>query len=107
MCVDNMLVKECVIYFFVHINIFAKMETIKHDAAQCRFEVEVDGYTAYVKYRIVDGALDVVSTVVPREVGGRGIAGLLVEEAYRYADACGYERKATCSYAVAWLARPQ
>jgi predicted GNAT family acetyltransferase len=83
------------------------METIKHDAVQCRFEVEVDGFTAYVKYRIVDGALDIVSTVVPRELSGRGIAGKLVEEAYRYADASGYECKATCSYAVAWLARRQ
>ena len=81
------------------------METIKHDEALCRFEIEVDGYTAYVKYRIVDHALDIVSTVVPREIGGRGIAGKLVEEAYRYAVACGYERKATCSYAEAWLER--
>ena len=81
------------------------METIIHDESGCRFETEVDGYKAYVKYRIVDHALDVVSTVVPHEIGGRGIAAQLVEEAYRYAEACGYECKATCSYAVAWLAR--
>ena len=81
------------------------MDAIIHDEAQCRFEIKVDGYTAYVKYRIVDHALDIISTVVPREIGGRGIAARLVEEAYHYADACGYKRKATCSYAVAWLAR--
>ncbi len=81
------------------------MDVIKHDEAQCRFEIIVDGYTAYVKYRIVDHSLDVVSTVVPREIGGRGIAARLVEEAYRYAEASGYGCKATCSYAVAWLQR--
>ena len=48
------------------------MDAIIHDEAQCRFEIKVDGYTAYVKYRIVDHALDIISTVVPREIGGRG-----------------------------------
>lgn len=81
------------------------METINHDAAKCRFETVVEGYTAYVEYRVTDGVFDVVHTIVPPAIGGRGIAARLVEAAYLYAQARGYRREATCSYARVWLER--
>ncbi|MEG1999272.1 MAG: N-acetyltransferase, partial [Bacteroidales bacterium] len=36
---------------------------------------------------------------------GRGIASALVSESYAYADAVGLKRKASCTYAAAWLKR--
>ena len=78
---------------------------IKHEKDLCRFEVEVDGYKGYVDYKLVDGGLDIRHTIVPKEIGGRGIASALVKAAYDYARAEGLKPVATCSYAVTWLQR--
>ena len=69
------------------------------------FRVEVDGVTAYVAYTLADGALDIRHTIVPEEIGGRGIASALVKATYDYALENGYKPVATCSYAVVWLQR--
>ena len=61
---------------------------IKHNAEQRRFEIEVDGYT-----------------IVPSEIGGRGIASALVKAAYDFALENALKPIATCSYAVVWLQR--
>ena len=76
---------------------------ILHNEEQRRFYVEVEGYVAHVDYILVDGGLDIRHTVVPQQIGGRGIAGLLVQTAYDYAQAHGLKSIATCSYAVKWL----
>ena len=38
------------------------------------FKTVVDGYTAYVTYIIRDGKLDIRHTIVPPEIGGRGLS---------------------------------
>lgn len=78
---------------------------ISHNKNNCRFETVVDGYTAYVEYVIANNTIDIIHTIVPREIGGKGLAAALVEAAYRYGDSQGLQRKATCSYAAAWLKR--
>ncbi|MBP1615225.1 MAG: N-acetyltransferase [Bacteroidetes bacterium] len=78
---------------------------ITHDKQKGIFEVTVDGVAAHLSYVIVDGALDVRHTVVPEEIGGRGIASALVKSAYDYALENDYVPMATCSYAVVWLKR--
>lgn len=76
---------------------------IRHLSDRHRFYTEVEGYTAYVDYQIVDGGLDIRHTIVPRPIGGRGIASDLVRATYDYARAEGLKPVATCSYAVLWL----
>lgn len=78
---------------------------IKHLKELNRFTVEVDGYTARVDYKLADGGLDIRHTIVPDEIGGRGIASALVRAAYDYARAEGLKPIATCSYAVIWIQR--
>ncbi|MBO5182373.1 MAG: N-acetyltransferase [Paraprevotella sp.] len=81
------------------------MEII-HDEAGKQFKVEVDGHTAYVAYRLTaDNGLDIRHTIVPDEIGGRGIASALVKAAYDYARGNGLKPIATCSYAAVWLQR--
>lgn len=80
------------------------MEII-HDALRNQFKTEVEGHLAHVAYRIENGALDIRHTVVPEEIGGRGIASALVKAAYDYAREKDLRAVATCSYAVAWLER--
>ena len=79
------------------------MMDVMHRPDEHRFVVVVDGHTAYVEYEIVGDGFNIVHTIVPSEIGGRGIAGELVRVAYEYAEAQGLKRLATCSYAARWL----
>ena len=53
----------------------------------------------------IGNALDIIHTIVPKNLEGRGIAATLVETAYKYAKEQGLRPLATCSYAVVWLKR--
>ena len=81
------------------------MEEIVHDQKCRRFQTSVEGHTAYVEYDIHDSMLDILHTVVPPPVEGRGIASTLVRHAFDYALRQGLKPEATCSYARTWLAR--
>ncbi|MBE6232142.1 MAG: N-acetyltransferase [Bacteroidales bacterium] len=77
--------------------------SVTHDLERKRFEISIDGYIAYLLYDIHDSALDVLSTFVPEQLRGRGVAGKLVAAAYLYADSQDLARQAKCSYARKWL----
>jgi predicted GNAT family acetyltransferase len=78
--------------------------TLDEDAG--RFEVPVEDNKAVLKFRKVDDrTLDYVSTVVPPEARGRGIAGKLVRHALDWARDGGYEVIPTCSYVQSWIER--
>ena len=78
---------------------------IEHYPEKKVFQTVVDGETARLMYHVADGTLDVRHTIVPGEIGGRGIASALVKAAYDYALANELAPVATCSYAVKWLER--
>ena len=78
---------------------------IDHNPERNLFTTEVDGRTAYVQYDIHDGCLDILHTIVPGPIEGRGIASALCKSAYTYARENGLKPAATCSYAVSWLQR--
>ena len=78
---------------------------IIHQPDQHLFKTNVEGRTAFAQYRIINGGLDIIHTIVPKPLEGQGIAAALVKAAYDYALANGYMPKATCSYAVIWLQR--
>lgn len=80
------------------------MEII-HDLQNNMFRTKVDGYTAYVTYIVDNDKLDIRHTVVPPQIGGRGIAAQLVKCTYDYALKENLQPIATCSYAVVWLQR--
>lgn len=78
---------------------------ITHYPDNKRFETQVDGAVAFVQYRLSGDKLDIIHTIVPPAIGGRGIAAALVKYAYDYAVENGMKPSATCSYAVTWLHR--
>lgn len=80
---------------------------IRHDPEKRIVHTTVDGHTAHVEYSIHDGMLDILHTVVPPPVEGRGIASALVRHVFDYALRHGLKPEATCSYARTWLARHQ
>ena len=81
------------------------MTDIHHDAVAHRFITEADGHTAYVEYETGDGHIVITHTIVPSEIGGRGIAAALVRTALEYARARALHVDPQCSYADVWMRR--
>lgn len=78
---------------------------IVHDDLKKEFYVIVEGVRAYAQYEVTGGIFDVLSTQVPKEIGGRGIAGALMKACYDYARDKNLACAGTCSYAAAYLKR--
>lgn len=78
---------------------------IIHQPDHRMFKIEVEGRTAFAQYRIINGSFDIIHTIVPRPLEGKGIAAALVAAAYNYGLENGLKPKATCSYAIRWLQR--
>lgn len=78
---------------------------IHHDRAGHRFATTLDGNTAHLDYEREGGVIAITHTIVPSQIGGRGIAGQLVEAALAYAREEGLRVTPRCSYAEAYLRR--
>ena len=78
---------------------------VDHDPAGGRFTVVEDGHSGYLDYLLADGVMDIRHTIVPAEIGGRGIAGRLVKAALEFALGEGHRVRPSCEYAAAWMAR--
>lgn len=80
--------------------------SIRHIPAAGRFETQVEGYTGYVEYALLpQGVMDIRHTIVPKEIGGRGIAAALVKFALEYARSQGLKVRPSCWYAEEFLRR--
>lgn len=79
--------------------------TIQHDRAAHRFETVVDGSLCELDYTLASNVMTITHTGVPGAVGGRGIAGTLVQAALDAARAEGWKVRPACSYALAWMRR--
>ena len=78
---------------------------ITHHGIPGRFVAEVDGHVANLDYEMADGIMHFTHTRVPEAIGGRGIAGKLVEAAFHHARAEGWKVRPLCSYAETWVQR--
>lgn len=78
---------------------------VQHLPQHDRFEAVVDGTTAYLTYERNDGTVAMTHTIVPPEVGGRGIAGELTRTAVEWARGQGLRIDPQCSYVRAWLGK--
>jgi predicted GNAT family acetyltransferase len=75
------------------------------DGRSGRYELVVDGETAFCEYRIEGGRIIFPHTVVPRVLEGRGVGSRLVKAALADARAQGLEIVAECSFVAAVLKR--
>jgi uncharacterized protein len=73
------------------------------EPAASRFKIEVDGSVGQLIYSEEGDALVLVHTEVPDEIGGRGIAGLLVRAALERAVDDDLVVVPRCPYARRWL----
>lgn len=82
---------------------------MEYDVIHCpdrqRFEIVINGHTAFLEYELENGALDVVHTVVPKVLEGQGIASALMKQALRYAGERQLRVIPTCRFADAYMRR--
>lgn len=83
----------------------AQSPPIRHDVPGGRFVTTVDGHAGYVEYERTGKVMTITHTVVPSEIGGRGIAGRLVAAALDHARGEGLKVVPRCSYAASWIDR--
>ncbi len=77
--------------------------TLVHNEAECQYEYHIEGHLARVVYEDQDGVLHLTHTFVPKELGGRGIAGALVKDVMEDIEKRSLRMKPGCSYIVAYV----
>jgi len=78
---------------------------ITDNPAHHRFEVSLDGRTAFASYRRDGNVLLVYHTEVPREFEGRGIGSALVKGVLDIAREQGLKVKPFCSFVASYMQR--
>jgi len=78
---------------------------INHNTVAHRFETIEEGVTGYVEYQNYDAGLDLTHTIVPKVIGGRGVAADLVKYVLDYAAKNNLKVKPTCSYVKVYIDR--
>src|SRR5689334_2301097 len=78
---------------------------VTDNPANHRYELALDGHTAFASYRRDGNTLLVYHTEVPREFEGRGIGSALVKGVLDLARAQGLKVKPLCSFVSAYMQR--
>ena len=77
---------------------------IIHNSTTQRFEITIDGITAFLSYQVCDsGVWDYNHTIVPKELGGRGLGSQLVKFALDYAKSENKKIIASCSFVASYV----
>ncbi len=79
------------------------MMDVTNNEAKSRYEMDVDGHTAFAAYVRQGDVWDFNHTVVPPELGGRGIGSKLVQGALADVKAQGGKIIPTCSFVAAYV----
>jgi len=74
-----------------------------HNETECQYEYHIEGHLACVIYKEENGILHLTHTLVPKELGGRGIAGELVKAVMDDIEKRKLKMKPGCSYIVAYV----
>lgn len=78
---------------------------VVHNPEAGRFEVRMDGLLAETTYEMHGPVMRMTHTEVPQALGGRGIAGHLVEAALAHARSQGLKIQPSCSYVAGYMQR--
>jgi uncharacterized protein len=78
---------------------------VRNNTALSRYELDVDGATAFANYRLTPGAVIITHTETPYALRGRGIASKLVQGALEQIRSDGQKVVAGCGFVVDYLDR--
>jgi predicted GNAT family acetyltransferase len=83
----------------------AAMPNVRDNTALSRFELDADGATAFLNYRIDGGTITLQHTETPVALRGRGIASQLVQGVLANVRARGLKVVPRCAFVNAYLAK--
>jgi hypothetical protein len=78
---------------------------IRDNTARSRFELEADGVTVFMNYRLNGNVISLDHTETPVAARGRGLASRLVQGVLDEARARGLKIVPRCPFVVAYVAR--
>ena len=78
-------------------------DDVVDDVGRSRFELTVDGHTAYLEYERTAQTLTLLHTEVPAEIRGRHLADRLVDAAMAAGHSAGLRLVVVCPFARAYL----
>jgi len=79
------------------------MASVRDNAAQSRFELDIEGSTAFANYRLMGRTVTITHTETPRALRGRGLASELVAGALQIIRSDGRKVVAGCSFVADYL----
>jgi predicted GNAT family acetyltransferase len=79
------------------------MTTVHDNPARHRFELDVDGVIAFSEYSRKPGVVTFIHTLVPDELGGKGVGSKLARGALDLVRARGEKVIAKCPFIAAFI----
>lgn len=76
---------------------------LTHNPALSRYEIEADGHIAHIDYTRDGDVITYTHTIVPKELGGRGIGTQLVEAALTIAREAHLKVVPRCPFVAAYI----
>jgi predicted GNAT family acetyltransferase len=78
---------------------------VRDNTALSRFELEADGVTGFMNYRLAGDVISLDHTETPVAARGRGVAARLIEGALQIVRARGLKAVPRCPFVRAYLAK--
>ena len=75
------------------------------NAEGSRFEVHLNGETAFAEYRLLESGILFPHTVVPPAFEGKGVGGAMVRHAMAYARERGMKVIPVCTFFAGYIAK--
>ncbi|OAB76171.1 hypothetical protein ULVI_14045 [Cochleicola gelatinilyticus] len=77
-------------------------ELIDNTAAN-RFELIVEGMTAFVDYKVKDGIVYLLHTETPNKLRGKGVGSKLIKNVFQLLESEGLQLKSLCPFISHYL----
>jgi len=81
------------------------MSEIRNNLVESRFELDVDGHTAFAYYDFSPGVITFTHTDVPQALAGRGVGSQLAKGALDIARARKLKVVAQCPFMAGYIAK--
>ncbi|HEY4344494.1 MAG TPA: GNAT family N-acetyltransferase [Parvibaculum sp.] len=78
-------------------------DEVTHNPATHRFEITIDGVTAYSEYTRKPGVVTIIHTIVPEALGGKGVGSKLAKFALDTIRAEGSKVIPQCPFTAAYI----
>lgn len=76
-----------------------------NNKGQQRFEIEVDGYTAFIEYKESGKQVILIHTEVPAELEGKGVGTAIVEKTLAFIEDSQQKLVPLCPFVISYLKR--